>query len=78
MMGDLLRVFPTKVSDILSDGVMTEEEKEEMTTLLQNLNLNPADAKALIFAAHHKDDTNLLCPHCGKPINENPNSANDD
>jgi len=61
-----------KVSDILSDGVITPKEEEELATLLQNLNLNPADAKALIFAAHHKDKTNLLCPHCGKPINEDP------
>ena len=67
-----------KVADILSDGMITEEEEEEMATLLQNLNLNPADAKALIFAAHHKDDTNLLCPHCGKPINEKPNTDNGD
>ena len=63
-----------KVTDILSDGVITEEEEEELSVLLQSLNLNPADAKALIFAAHHKDDTSLLCPHCGKPINENSHS----
>ncbi|MDH5188338.1 MAG: ion transporter [Rhodospirillaceae bacterium] len=61
-----------KVTDILSDGVISDAEEEELATLLQNLNLNPADAKALIFAAHNKDKTNLLCPHCGKPINQPP------
>lgn len=61
-----------KVTEILSDGVITTKEEEELATLLQNLNLNPADAKALIFAAHNRDKTNLLCPHCGKPINEAP------
>lgn len=64
-----------KVSDILSDGVITDDEEEELAVLLSNLNLNPADAKALIFAAHHKDKTNLLCPHCGKPIDEPPHKA---
>lgn len=67
-----------KVTDILSDGVITDDEEEELATLLSNLNLNPADAKALIFAAHNKDTTNLLCPHCGKPIDEAPHDAHGD
>lgn len=66
-----------KVTDILSDGVITEEEEEELANLLQNLNLSPADAKALIFAAENMDKTNLLCPHCGKPINEEPHKSDD-
>ncbi len=56
-----------KVSDIIADGVISEQEEAELSELMHQLNLNQGDAKALLAAAHHKQKTRV-CPHCHKPL----------
>lgn len=70
-----------KVQDALKDGIISEEEQEDLERLVLHLNLNTVDANAVIYAVRHQHAEQAgkaldmaekgamrLCPHCGKPL----------
>ena len=49
---------------------MSPSEQIALETIVDRLNLNPDDEKAIIEAAYHKARSRLKnCPHCNKPLN---------
>ncbi|MCW8919047.1 MAG: ion transporter [Gammaproteobacteria bacterium] len=66
-------VLRERITDALADGVITEREEGELEGLLAQLNLNAADAKAMTAAIRHaRKQAQTTCPHCGKPLDEDP------
>ena len=60
-----------RVHDAMEDGVISEEEQEELDALVRRLNLNDVDARAIQFAVQHQRAkvAQGVCPHCGKDLN---------
>ena len=59
-----------RVHDAMEDGVISDEEQEELDALVRRLNLNDVDARAIQFAIQHQRAkvAQGVCPHCGKDL----------
>lgn len=69
-----------RISDAMQDGFISEDEQVELDALVQRLNLNPEDARAMQFAIQHQR-TKIgqgLCPHCGKSLMDPDEAVADD
>ena len=69
-----------RIEDALEDGFISENEQVELDALVQRLNLNPEDARAIQFAIQHQRGkvAQGLCPHCGKDLYEPVRKDEDD
>lgn len=62
------------VEEALQDGIISDDEQQELDTLVRRLNLNKADVKSIMESAqfkrksHHSD----TCPHCHLPLDQIP------
>lgn len=59
-----------RVQDAMKDGHISDDEQLDLDQLVQRLNLNDVDARAIMFAVKHqraKVDQGI-CPHCGKAL----------
>ena len=65
-----------RVEDAMEDGMISEKEQEDLDALMQRLNLNEIDAKAIQNAVQHerKKSSRSKCPHCGKNADSVPSS----
>lgn len=61
------------VQDALQDGVISEDELQDLDKLARHLNLNKADVQAIMEAATHQRKTveGGTCPHCHLPLDQN-------
>ncbi|PHS75839.1 MAG: hypothetical protein COB59_11345 [Rhodospirillaceae bacterium] len=61
-----------QVQDALQDGVISEDEQQDLDKLAQHLNLNKADVQAIMEAAAHQRKTaeGGTCPHCHLPLDQ--------
>lgn len=59
-----------RVQDAMEDGSISDEEQLDLDQLVQRLNLNDVDARAIMFAVKHQNAKidKGICPHCGKAI----------
>ena len=61
-----------RVHDAMEDGEISDAEQVDLDQLVQHLNLNDVDARAIMFAVKHqraKKDQGI-CPHCGKALDD--------
>ena len=61
-----------RIHDAMDDGFISDEEQAELDALVERLNLNPVDARAMMFAIQHQRSklTKGVCPHCGKGLSD--------
>lgn len=61
-----------RIHDAMEDGFISDEEQAELDALVQRLNLNDVDARAIQFAVQHQLSkiTEGTCPHCGKNLSD--------
>jgi len=71
------KLLEERVQDAMEDGKITKAERRDLNKLVEQLNLNPADVKAIIEAVKHDKSTSGdgACPHCGKNIEEPPRQS---
>jgi len=57
-----------RVHDAMEDGAISDAEQVDLDQLVQRLNLNDVDARAIMFAVKHQHAKmgKGICPHCGK------------
>lgn len=73
-----------RVHDALADGVISDDEQADLDKLVQRLNLNDVDARAIQFAVKHQRTHKhqgtdaMTCPHCGKALDEPPEKQNEE
>lgn len=60
--------FRVQVKKALSDGVISNQELEQLESLRQSLNLDRDDAETLFSLLAHKKASVQTCPHCKKEI----------
>jgi voltage-gated potassium channel len=65
------REYKSKLSQYLRDGDVSEEEKEELEELRNNLGLSPEDAQLIFTAATRHVKRQIICPHCEQPFHDN-------
>ena len=61
-----------RVQDAMEDGEISDAEQEDLDQLVQRLNLNDVDARAIMFAVKHQRAKveQGICPHCGKALDD--------
>lgn len=59
-----------RVHDAMEDGHISDAEQADLDALVQRLNLNDVDARAIQFAVQHERAkvAQGTCPHCGKSL----------
>jgi len=63
-----------RVHDAMEDGHISDAEQADLDALVQRLNLNDVDARAIQFAVQHERAkvAQGKCPHCGKDLAASP------
>lgn len=63
-----------RVHDAMEDGEISDAEQADLDALVQRLNLNDVDARAIQFAVRHQQArvAKGICPHCGKDLGAAP------
>lgn len=65
--------YNLKLDDALADGVITEDEAQELLEVRKRLGLNKEDAELLLKAATHSSAKHISqCPHCKRTIEGTP------
>lgn len=59
------QTFKNELVQMLEDGYLSEEEKQRLKVLQQQLDMSDQDARLLIKMMN---DHQIVCPHCHKPI----------
>ncbi len=69
-----------KVSDVMEDGVITEQEQADLDALLEKLNLNEVDERSILQAIQHQREQieHNRCPHCGMDLSDPIRHLEDD
>lgn len=61
------------IDAVLADGVITEDEHEQLHEMRDRLGLSDREAAGILNSAHHHlRKTPMECPHCGEVITSSP------
>jgi len=63
------KAFETLVQNILADGILSDDERAQISEHQLKLGISESEAASIVRATHHHSKVRLgICPHCHQPI----------